>query len=274
MAVFLLHIRSRIHIDIVEGGFDALEQEFLPEEHYVLSREGYVVNYLVRPDRSPSEFYEWVRSKCADVLLDQISLVGLGRDIQAIEQDYQGHPAPDFCGEWRRVRNEESFQYEELRVRTGVNRWFKRHAEEAPDAQVDSKALFLYLNRDMDTSERWLDRFRDLLGPTTRPHFRDERSVLLTFRDDRIPRKVLLDSKVQRYLDERVHMAACVSLTGNEFHIAGSLQNVMPPKQSLAAPVRPMTGSNADKLFLVQSAPERLPGLNAALERLRAGRKS
>lgn len=232
MAIFLLHLRSRIKLDHVEADLDELEQRILPDAHYVLSREGPVANYLVVLDQCPADFYAFVLSHTDGLLVDQLSLVEVDGVAAGFEHGCDGRPATDFCGEWYSRRNDESFQLEEIRIRTGVQKWLLRHRQ-GPQSTGQATGLFLYLNQDLPETSGWLDRLRDALGSSCRPHMRDRRTILLTWSAPSPPATIIRSPKVKRYLDDRVHTALCFVLGGRERHTAGALQSVFPTEPPL-----------------------------------------
>lgn len=232
MAIFLLHLRSRINLDHIEANLDDLEQRILPDAHYVLSREGSVANYLVVLDQDPADFYSYIIGHSDGLLADQLSLVELGGLSAGFEHGCDGRPATDFCGEWHLRRNEESFQMEEIRVRTGVHKWLLRHRR-GHQSNGQATALFLYLNQDLPETSGWLDRLRNALGTSCRPHMRDRRTILLTWSAPSPPYAIIRSPQVKRYLDDRIHTALCFALGGRKRHTAGALQSVFPTEPAI-----------------------------------------
>lgn len=121
---------------------------------------------------------------------------------------------------------------EEIRVRTGVHKWLLRHRRgHQPSGQAT--ALFLYLNQDLPETSGWLDRLRNALGSSCRPHMRDRRTILLTWSAPSPPYAIIKSPQVKRYLDDRIHTALCFALGGRERHTAGALQSVFPTEPAV-----------------------------------------
>lgn len=274
MAIFLLHLRSRINLDHIEANLDDLEQRILPDAHYVLSREGAVANYLVVLDQDPADFYSFIITHSDGLLADQLSLVELGGLNAGFERGCDGRPATDFCGEWHLRRNEESFQMEEIRVRTGVQKWLLRHRR-GLQSTGQATGLFLYLNQDLPDTSGWLDRLRNALGPSCRPHMRSRRTILLTWSAPSAPDAIIKSPKVKRYLDERIHTALCFALGDRERHTAGALQSVFPTEPA----IKPREGGGRQvRMPLAIVASQKYAPYNArlepALEELRRARRA
>lgn len=274
MSIFLLHLRSRINLDHVETDLDDLEQRIFPDAHYVLSREGAVANYLVVLDQDPADFYAFILSHTEGLLVDQMSLVEVGGLAAGFEHGCDGRPATDFCGEWHSRRNDESFQQEEIRVRTGVEKWLHRHRQ-GQQSCGQATGLFLYLNQDLPETSGWLDRLRNALGSSCRPHMRDRRTILLTWSAASPPVTIIKSAKVKRYLDERIHTALCFVLGGRERHTAGALQSVFPTEPAIR---HPDGGDGQVRLTPTLIASQKYAPYNArlepALEALRKARRA
>jgi hypothetical protein len=232
MTACLLHLRSAISLRHIEDDLDDFEQRLLPDEHYVLSREGYTANYVIVPDQPFERFYDYLKAASSGLRLEQLSLVEIGRSWCVSEQGCSEPCAEDACGEWRRVRNDATLAMEEVRVRTGLNHWLRRHSKGGTDLPGSPIGLFLFFHQRMEPSSRWLSNLKEALGKSARPHFRDEQSVLITTATKGGgPEPIFASERYSRYLQASlVHTAFGFSLGARQRHIAGDLQSVLPPQ--------------------------------------------
>lgn len=231
MTAYLLHLRSNIAIRNIQDAFDEFEQVFMPDKHYVVSCEGYTANYVVVPHCPLDQFHKYITEHASEAFnLEHVSLVEIGRMRQVLEQGYgENSDEAEKCGEWRWVKNEESFQYEEIRVRTGLDAWLSKHARSGVDHRPQASGLLLYFHSKQQTDSRWLTKLKSALGPSARVHMPDERSVLLTW-SGMNPHELFRNGRMRPYLDAPfVHTAFAFTLGPYQKHTYGQFQSVMPP---------------------------------------------
>lgn len=302
---FLLHLRSSVSIRHVEDDFDEFEQVIIPDEHYALSREGRTANYLVVPERPVDDFHAFLSRHASKFCIEQISLIEVGRSWRVIEQgsaaeafgdeelpdvlDDESLAAVDACGEWHYARNDETRVPGQIRVRTGLDRWLHKHGRGSRQPTNPASAILLCFHNPLEENSRFLTHFRGALGKSSRPHLRDEKSVLLTW-EGAGPRELFQQNRFQRYLsDPTIHTALGFSIGLEQKHTNGELQSVLPPSYRANAErpkrksSRPMQKASCKptlipmaepKVFVVREPSIDRSKLQDALVKLKSGRKS
>ena len=274
MSAYLLHVRSGVAFRHIEGALDDFEQRFIPDCHYVVSREGHTANYIVSPDRPLKAFFQFLRDSASNLCLDRLSLIEIGSAHHVLEQGCASPYAEDACGEWRRVRNEESFELEEVRVRTGLDGWLRRHARRGKDVEGRPIGILLYFHHPLEADARWITNFRGALGKSARPHLRDEYSVLLTAEWQGMPPERMFKSKRFRPYFESglVHTAFCFTIGLNQMHPAGEIQSVLPPFAKELKIASPEDNVARPRLEIVgnQRSSEEMERIKAAVARLKS----
>jgi len=276
MTACLLHIRSAISLRHIEDDLDDFEQRFLPDQHYVLSRDGYTANYVIVPDRPFERFYDFLKSGSSKLRVDQLSLIELGRSWCVSEQGCSDPFAQDACGEWRHVRNEATLSIDEVRVRTGLSHWLRRNSKGGTDLSGAPIGLFLYFHQRIEPNSRWLSNLKDALGKSARAHFRDEKSVLITTATKGGPEPIFASHRYSRYLQsDLVHTAFGFGLGARQRHTAGNLQSVLPPQGRPLSDREPRAPEVRPPPVIIKGGrqnPEE-ERLRAAIAKLKASRK-
>jgi hypothetical protein len=268
MSPLLLHIRTAVSLRHIEREFDDFEQGIICDAHYLLSREGKTANYVVIPDRPLDALHEYLVKHATGFTLEHLSLVEIGRPWRVIEQGMG--ETDDCCGEWSFRRNEESLAFEEVRMRTGLARWLERHARNAREIREAPTGLFLYTHSRQEPDSRWLSNFRGVLGNSSRPHMRDEQSVVLSW-DGVNADRLFRENRFARYLEApHVHTAFAFAIGQRERHTAGALQSMQPPfsrsrrERKMQAP--------APTLKVVARSPAPSSELRSAMLKLKAAK--
>jgi hypothetical protein len=293
LSAFLLHLRSSVSIRHVENDIDAFEQAIIPDTHYALSREGRTANYVVVPDRGIDEFHGYLTAHARRYSIERISLIEIGRSWRVAEQGCvvaetydaedqvqdvfrdESLAAEDYCGEWRYALNDETRCPGQIRVRTGLDRWLWNHGRGSKEPNQRTCCLLLYFHHPLEENSRWLAALRSRLGKTSRPHLRDDKSVLLTW-NGAAPRQLFEHERFRPYIfDPSVHTAFAFTMGVREKHTNGALESVR-------APLQPDRGQG-DRQDIGARAPPRLVVsrtsqvdaqlLKSALEKLRAERR-
>lgn len=239
MVACLLHVRSRIAHGHVENSLDELEQRFLPDTHYVLSRQGTTSNYVFVPDRDLAAMHQFLTKAAENLLLDQLSLVSLGREWAVREQGCSPNPTEDACGEWVHRRDPDTMLTEEVRIRTGLVNWLRKHGNRGVDMKGRPVGVLLYMHQPIADDSGWLYNLRDVLGPTARAHMKGGNAVLITAQGgaELSPRQLFKAKRFKRYIwAPQVHTALAFTLGREEAHTAGLLQSVVPPVLEPLAP--------------------------------------
>lgn len=277
MPAYLLHVRSAITLCHIEDDLDEFEQRFLPDDHYVLSRQGRSANYVIVGDEPLPELHAALARYARSLRLHQLSLVELGPSFAVSEQGCSGSPTEDACGEWRLGRNEESLEWEELRVRTGLDSWLRRHGFGRRAPSEKPIGFLLYFHHPTESTSRWVSNLRAALGDSARAHWHDDRSILITSVAPHGDVSDLLRSnRYARYFDPSVvHTVFCFTLAGNEHHTDGQIQSVWPPFHKARANRKATAPKQAPTFEIVRGKPPnpRAAELAAAIEKLKRSRR-
>ncbi len=276
MPAYLLHLRSTLKLSLIESDLDEYEQLYLPEPHYVLSREGKTANFLVLSDQKASELHHQLTRYASDMRLEQLSLVEVGRRSWIVrELGTEDLAATDFGGEWVWRRDPESMQREEIRVRTGIHPWLRRHQKKPQDLRSGTIGVFLYLRQDLFEGSRWIDNFRDALGESARVHFRDVRSLMFTFEAPEKGDRLVFAKQARKYLHhDMIHTALVFSLGPDEKHTYDFLQSVRPSPLPQTASLPPTRDPFRPSLVVCDERESGNAALDAAVAKLRAASRS
>jgi len=293
VSAFLLHLRSTVSIRHIEDDVDAFEQEVIPDTHYALSREGRTANYVVVPDRGLEEFHAYLTKHAQRYSIERISLIEIGRSWRVVEQgcasvavdndddevrevlEDESFAAEDCCGEWQYALDEETRVPGQIRVRTGLDRWLWKHGRGSKEPNRRACGLLLYFHHPLEENSRWLTNLRGRLGKSSRPHLRDDKSVLLTW-EGVTPRQLFEQARFRSYLeDSSVHTAFAFTLGARERHTNGALESVCAPTQPVPAQgaARASPSPAPPRLVASRPCPVDAQRLKSALEKLRGERR-